>query len=112
MTAHRGAADLQKHRKALPSGGTPEREEQDVHRRSLEQHRRAPWLEEALAPSWRAHLAASLRGDNDTDAARSGPDTGSVIAGSVEGMLTGVTGVLISSSMDKPREIGLSHGRL
>ena len=83
-----------------------------MNRRSLEPHRRAPWLEEALAPSWRAHLAASLRGDNDADEASSGIDTGSVIAGSVEGMLTGVTGVLIFSSMDEPRNIGLSHGRL
>ena len=83
-----------------------------MNRRSLEPHRRAPWLEEALAPSWGAQLAASLRGDNDADEASSGTDTGSVIAGSVEGMLTGVTGVLISSSMDEPRDIGLSHGRL
>ena len=82
-----------------------------MNRRSLEPHRRAPWLEEGLAPSWKAHLAATLRGDNDTDEASSGPDTGSVIAGSVEGILTGVTGVLIFSSMDEPRDIGLSHGR-
>ena len=43
-----------------PAGGTSECNEQDVNRRSLEPHRRAPELEEALAPSWRARLAASL----------------------------------------------------
>ena len=43
--------------------------EQDVNRRSLEPHRRAPWLEEALAPSWRAHLAASLRALQEPQAA-------------------------------------------
>ena len=40
-----------------------------MNRRSLEPHRRAPLLEEALAPSWRAHLAASLRALQEPQAA-------------------------------------------
>ena len=44
-----------------PCGRTTECREQDVNRRSLEPHQRAPLLEEAPAPSWKAHVAASLR---------------------------------------------------
>ena len=40
-----------------------------MNRRSLEPHRRAPLLEEALAPSWRAHLAASPRALQEPQAA-------------------------------------------